>query len=91
MERAYVRFWGNDRAEHGMPTPYRSYLIFSTKWKDTPDGAIASIFPVSGELCLIPPHVPVEKGGERAALEQAIERLRAFAPNQGLSHHVEEY
>ena len=55
------------------------------------DGAIASIFPVSGEICPVSPHVPVLKGGERAAMDEAIELLKELPANRGLKHHIDEY
>lgn len=90
MRRAYVTFWGDKRGPNGMPDPYRSYLIFASPW-ESPDGAIASIFPASGELYPVPPHVPVLQGGERAALDEAIERLKDLPVNRELKHNVDEY
>ena len=90
MKRAYVTFWGDTRGQQGMPDPYRSYLIFASPW-ESPDSAIASIFPVLGEICPVSPHVPVLKGGERAAIDEAIERLKELPANRGLKHHIDEY
>ncbi|MBU3564187.1 hypothetical protein [Polynucleobacter sp. Tro8-14-1] len=83
MIKAVVKFFGAEQDQFGMPVPYHSYLVVSSPWEMLGSG-IASVVPLSENAPLSKPHFPVLQGGERAALDVALQALSHEPKNIGL-------
>lgn len=89
MIKAVVKFWGNQKDNYGMHTPYHSYFVVASPWQAVQDG-VASVVPLSIGAPLSRQHYPVTQGGERAAFDAAIAALKNEASNKGLSFSSHE-
>lgn len=89
MIKAVVKFYGTQQDQFGMPVPYHSYLVVSSPWQ-TPDSGIASVVSLSPNAPLSKPHFSVMRGGERAAIDAAIQALASEPKNFGLIQHFHE-
>jgi hypothetical protein len=90
MIKAHVKYFGQERDEHGMPTPYHSYLVVSSPWQED-ESAVASVIPlaerspmpsVSDKLTL--------SGGEQQAYEEILALLRSLPQNQELTELIDK-
>ena len=89
MIKAVVKFWGHEKNGFGMPVPFHSYLVVASPWQ-TPNGAVASIVPISADAPMSSGHFPVQQGGERAAFDAAVAALKADPRNSNLTHSSHE-
>jgi len=83
MIKSLVRFWGEEREASGMPIPYNCYFVMASPWQ-TPGSGIASIVQISVNEPLVERNFLVEKGGERAAYDKAVNTFKLLPYNVGL-------
>ena len=84
MKTRHVVFFGDQKDESGMPTPFHHYVLFGGDWEPTGFG-IATIFGVT-EGADVPKQslFAVTQGGANAALDSAESALKKLSGNQGL-------
>ena len=88
MIKANVKFFGTENDKFGMPIPYHSYLVVATPWQEK-DSGVASVMAVSSNSPLPDsPHEIARKGGEEAAYNEMLSKLRQMSQNSDLKELV---
>lgn len=67
-----MHFFGSERDEEGLPSPFYSYQIYASDPGPGGLSAVATIVSLSGES---PRHIPLTEGDRRAAMEAARQHL----------------
>ena len=88
MIKASVKFYGNTKDDLGMPSPYHSYLVIASPWLE-PGSGIASVMGVTANSPLPDHHHEIARsGGEQAAYERLLNKLREMEENSGLQELI---
>ena len=85
MIKANVKFFGAEKDQYGMPTPYHSYFVVASPWQSEDSGVASAVSLSSAAPTPNPPHKLVLHGGPEKAFEAMVDVLRALSANQGLT------